>query len=75
MPPLTITLPSEREIAVTRDFRAPPDLVFDCWTIPELIRRWYGPAVWEMIVCEFEPTPGVIPPPDARLPLAVPRRF
>ena len=39
-PPLTITLPSDREIAITRTFRAPADLIFDCWTIPALIRRW-----------------------------------
>lgn len=56
--PLTITLPSDREIQVTRDFAAPPDLVFDCWTIPALIRRWLGPPDWEMLTCEFDARVG-----------------
>ena len=58
MPPLTITLPSDREIQVTRDFAAPPDLVFDCWTIPALIRRWLGPPDWQMLTCEFDARVG-----------------
>lgn len=54
MQPLTITLPSDREIQVTRTFAAPADLVFDCWTIPALIRRWLGPAEWVFVTCEFD---------------------
>ena len=56
--PLSITLPSDREIQVTREFAAPRDLVFDCWTIPALIRRWLGPAEWKMTVCEFDARVG-----------------
>jgi len=58
MPPLTITLPSDREIAVTRTFKAPADLVFDCWTVPALIKRWLGYADWEFPVCEFDARVG-----------------
>lgn len=54
MQPLSITLPSDREIRITRSFAAPADLVFDCWTIPALIRRWLGPADWVFVTCEFE---------------------
>lgn len=57
-PPLTITLPSDREIAVTRTFKASADLVFDCWTIPALIRRWLGPADWVFVTCEFDARVG-----------------
>lgn len=57
-PPLTITLPSDREIAVTRTFKAPADLIFDCWTIPALIRRWLGPADWVFTTCEFDARVG-----------------
>ena len=57
-PPLTITLPSDREIAVTRSFKAPADLVFDCWTVPALIRRWLGPADWVFVTCEFDARVG-----------------
>jgi uncharacterized protein YndB with AHSA1/START domain len=58
MPPLSIALPSDREIVVTREFAAPRELVFDCWTIPALIRRWLGPPDWEMIHCEFDARVG-----------------
>lgn len=57
-PPLTIALPSDREIAITRTFRAPADLIFDCWTIPALIRRWLGPSDWVFTTCEFDARVG-----------------
>jgi uncharacterized protein YndB with AHSA1/START domain len=56
--PLTITTPSDREIVVVREFDAPRDLVFRCFTVPELIRRWCGLPDWEMIVCEFDARVG-----------------
>ena len=37
-----ITLPSDNEILVTREFDAPADLVFDAWTTPELVKRWWA---------------------------------
>ena len=58
MSPLSITLPSDREIAITRSFAAPAELVFDCWTIPALIRRWLGPADWVFVTCEFDARVG-----------------
>ena len=50
-----ITTPSDREVQVRRDFHAPPDLVFDAFTTPELVRRWLlGPDGWTMPVCEID---------------------
>ena len=34
---------TEREIIVTRTFDAPPRLVFEAWTKPELFKRWWAP--------------------------------
>jgi len=52
---LQITLPSDVEIALTRVFAAPRQLVFDAWTKPELLRRWLlGPPGWTMPVCEVD---------------------
>jgi uncharacterized protein YndB with AHSA1/START domain len=56
--PLEITTPSDREIRMTRDFAAPPELVFDAHTVPALIKRWYGPPGWELLVCEIDLRPG-----------------
>jgi uncharacterized protein YndB with AHSA1/START domain len=34
----------DREIIIKRTFDAPVELVFDAWTKPELVRRWWAPA-------------------------------
>lgn len=53
--PLQIATPSEREVVITRRFAAPPELVFDCHTRADLVRRWLlGPPGWTMPVCEID---------------------
>lgn len=53
--PLSIELPSDREILITRDFAGPADLVFACWTQPKLVRRWMtGPDGWEFLTCDID---------------------
>jgi uncharacterized protein YndB with AHSA1/START domain len=37
----TVERNSERELVVTRTFDAPPHIVFEAWTKPELIKRWW----------------------------------
>jgi uncharacterized protein YndB with AHSA1/START domain len=50
---LKVTTPSDREIAMTRVFDAPRSLVFDCYTRPELLKRWlHGPDGWLLVVCD-----------------------
>ncbi|MBV8068248.1 MAG: SRPBCC family protein [Candidatus Eremiobacteraeota bacterium] len=52
---LDVTTPSEREIRVTRRFDAPPELVFECHTKCEYVKRWLlGPPGWSMPVCEID---------------------
>ena len=52
---LQVTTPSEREIAMTRAFDAPRNLVFDALTKPELVKRWLGVrGGWSMAVCEID---------------------
>jgi uncharacterized protein YndB with AHSA1/START domain len=52
---LEITTPSDLEIAMTRAFDAPRSLVFDAFTMPELVQRWLlGPDGWTMPVCEID---------------------
>jgi uncharacterized protein YndB with AHSA1/START domain len=50
-----VTLPSEREVKVTRSFRAPRALVYRAFTEPQLVQRWLlGPPGWTMPVCEMD---------------------
>jgi uncharacterized protein YndB with AHSA1/START domain len=37
----TVTLPTDTQILITREFDAPRHLVFEAWTNPELVRRWW----------------------------------
>ena len=54
-----VSLPSDREIEVRRDFHAPRQLVFDAFTKPEFVRRWLlGPSGWTMPVCEIDARAG-----------------
>lgn len=50
----TVTLPSDREILITRRFDAPAALVFRAWTTPELVRRWWGFETSQWLVCEID---------------------
>jgi uncharacterized protein YndB with AHSA1/START domain len=50
-----VTTPSDREIAMTRVFSAPRQLVFEALTRPELVSQWLlGPPGWTMPVCEID---------------------
>jgi uncharacterized protein YndB with AHSA1/START domain len=51
---LKVTTPTERELVMTRVFDAPRRLVFDAFTKPELLRRWYGQEGWSLVVCEVD---------------------
>ena len=50
-----VTLPSDREVRVTRQFNAPRQLLWDAHTKPELMQKWcFGPPGWSMPVCEMD---------------------
>jgi uncharacterized protein YndB with AHSA1/START domain len=68
---LGVTTPTEREIVLTRVFDAPRALVFDAFSKPELLKRWFGPRGWSLVVCEVDLRVGgafrfVLRGPDGR---------
>ena len=38
----TVTLPTDEQILITREFDAPKHLVYRAWTTPELVKRWWS---------------------------------
>jgi uncharacterized protein YndB with AHSA1/START domain len=52
----TVERKSEREIVVTRTFNGPARIVFEAWTKPELIKRWWVPKSMGMslLSCEMD---------------------
>ena len=51
---LTLTLLSDTEIRMTRQFRAPRALVFEAHTKVEHLRRWWGPRNTTLTVCDVD---------------------
>jgi uncharacterized protein YndB with AHSA1/START domain len=53
---------SDRELVVTRIFNAPPRIVFEAWTKPELFKRWWVPKSMGMVLrsCEMDVRVGGI---------------
>jgi uncharacterized protein YndB with AHSA1/START domain len=37
-----LTLPTDEQILITREFAAPRHLVYQAWTTPELVKRWWA---------------------------------
>ncbi|MGA8807046.1 MAG: SRPBCC family protein [Thermoanaerobaculia bacterium] len=56
----TVERRSEREIVVTRTFNGPARIVFEAWTTPELIKRWWVPKSMGMTLlsCEMDVRAG-----------------
>jgi uncharacterized protein YndB with AHSA1/START domain len=50
----TVTLPSEEQILITRTFDAPRHLVYEAWTTPELVKRWWNAKRGEVTVAEID---------------------
>lgn len=49
-----VATPSDHEIVITRTFDAPAAAVFDAWTTPDLVRRWWGSEQAPLTVCEID---------------------
>jgi uncharacterized protein YndB with AHSA1/START domain len=49
-----VTLPTDTQIRITREFAAPRHLVYKAWTTPELIRRWWGAKRGSVTLAEVD---------------------
>lgn len=59
-PATTIERTSDRELVVTRTINGPARLVFDAFTRAELLKRWWVPKSFPMVLdsCEIDPRVG-----------------
>lgn len=51
---LNVTLPSDREIAMSYVFDAPRDLVFEAMSKCEHVKHWWGPRGYVVTSCEMD---------------------
>jgi uncharacterized protein YndB with AHSA1/START domain len=49
-----VTLPTDTQILITREFAAPKHLVYKAWTTPELIKRWWSANRGEVTLAEVD---------------------
>jgi uncharacterized protein YndB with AHSA1/START domain len=50
----TVTLPTDEQILITREFDAPKHLVYAAWTTPELVKRWWSGRRGEVTSVEID---------------------
>jgi uncharacterized protein YndB with AHSA1/START domain len=55
-----VTLPSDTQILITREFDAPRHLVYRAYTTPELIKRWWAGDHGTVTSAEVDLRPGGI---------------
>jgi uncharacterized protein YndB with AHSA1/START domain len=49
-----LTLPTDEQILITREFDAPKHLVYKAWTTPELVKRWWNAKRGEVTLAEID---------------------
>jgi uncharacterized protein YndB with AHSA1/START domain len=49
-----VTLPTDEQILITREFDAPKHLVFKAWTTPDLVKRWWNAKRGEVTIAEID---------------------
>jgi uncharacterized protein YndB with AHSA1/START domain len=49
-----VSLPTDTQILITRDFDAPRHLVYRAWTTPELVKRWWNAKRGEVTIAEID---------------------
>ena len=50
----SVTLPTDDQILITREFDAPKQLVYKAFTTPELVKRWWNAKRGEVTVAEID---------------------
>ena len=48
------------DLVLEREVDVPPHLVWDAWTMPEHVKKWYAPKPYETVECEINLRPGGI---------------
>ena len=49
-----VTLPTDEQILITREFDAPKHLVYQAWTTPELVKRWWHANRGQATIAEID---------------------
>jgi uncharacterized protein YndB with AHSA1/START domain len=50
----TVTLPTDEQLLITREFNAPKHLVYKAFTTPELVKRWWNAKRGEVTIAQID---------------------
>ena len=45
---------ADREVVITRTYDVPARLLFEAWSKPEHLMKWFGPVGWPLTLCEVD---------------------
>src|SRR5262245_59269139 len=45
---------ADREVIITRTYGAPARLLFEAWSKPEHLKKWFGPVGWPVTMCDMD---------------------
>lgn len=57
---MPITIDPDLDLVLERTVDVPPAFVWDAWTKPELLKRWFCPKPWQTVEAEMDLVPGGI---------------
>ncbi len=57
---MTFAIDPALDLVLTRTVDVPPQFVWDGWTKPEILKRWFCPKPWQTIEAEMDLRPGGI---------------
>src|SRR5690606_8498394 len=52
------TTASTHDLVLERYVDVPPAKVWEAWTTPEILMKWFTPDPWKTISCEMDLVPG-----------------
>jgi uncharacterized protein YndB with AHSA1/START domain len=55
---LAVMAPGELDLAFRRIFKAPVERIYQAWTDPQTIVKWFTPAPWKTLSADLDPRPG-----------------
>lgn len=55
---LSYKINPELDLVLEKIIDVKPELVWRCWTEPELLMKWFCPRPWQTVACEIDLVPG-----------------
>jgi uncharacterized protein YndB with AHSA1/START domain len=53
-----VAIDPELDLVLTREVDVPRSLLWEAWTRPEHVKKWFTPAPWQTVDCEMDLRPG-----------------